>query len=166
MGTGPLADTQEETMWELSGKKHLREREENFTFLGRGVDFKGVIRFDGTVRIDGQLEGEIHAKGTLIIGEHAAIKGLIVAGIVICGGKVSATITATEKIQLLKTAIVIGDVRAPLLGMEEGAHHHGMCEMGANKIAERTEIETQNPDNVHNLAMHRGKMRAQESSSS
>ena len=78
MGTDPLADTQEETMWELNGKKHLQEREENFTFLGRGVDFKGVIRFDGTVRIDGQLEGEIHAKGTLIIGEHAAIKGLIV----------------------------------------------------------------------------------------
>jgi cytoskeletal protein CcmA (bactofilin family) len=90
---------------------------------------------------------------------------LIVAGIVICGGKVNATITATEKVQLLKTAIVIGDVRAPLLGMEEGAHHHGMCEMGVNKV-ERTEIDIQNSDNVHNLAMHRGKMRAQESSSS
>jgi cytoskeletal protein CcmA (bactofilin family) len=159
-----LADNQEETMWELNGKKHLQEREENFTFLGRGVDFKGVIRFDGTVRIDGQLEGEIHAKGTLIIGEHAAIKGLIVAGIVICGGKVNATVTATEKVELLKTAVLIGDVRTPLLGMEEGAHHHGMCEMGVNKIAERTETAIQSPDNVHNLAMHRGKMRAQESS--
>jgi cytoskeletal protein CcmA (bactofilin family) len=74
--------------------------------------------------------------------------------------------TATEKVQLLKTAIVIGDVRTPLIGMEEGAHHHGMCEMGPNKIAERTEIDIQNPDNVHNLAVHRGKMRAQESSTS
>lgn len=153
-------------MWELNGKKPLQEREENFTFLGRGVDFKGVIRFDGTVRIDGQLEGEIHAKGTLIIGEHAAIKGLIVAGVVVCGGNVNATITATEKVQLLKTAIVIGDVRTPLLGMEEGAHHHGMCEMGPKKIVERTELDIPNPDKVHNLAMHRGKMRAQESSSS
>ena len=152
-------------MWELNGKKSAPEREENFTFLGRGVDFKGVIRFDGTVRIDGQLEGEVHAKGTLILGEHAVIKGLIVAGTVICGGKINATITATEKVQLLKTAILIGDVRTPLLGMEEGAHHHGMCEMGANKIAERIEMEIQGPDNVHNLAMHRGKMRAQESSS-
>ena len=96
-------------MWELNGKKNAapHEREENFTFLGRGVDFKGVIRFDGTVRIDGQLEGEIHAKGTLIIGEHAAIKGLIIAGTVICGGKINATITATEKVQLLKTAVLI-----------------------------------------------------------
>jgi len=124
-------------MWELNGKKSMPEREENFTFLGRGVDFKGVIRFDGTVRIDGQLDGEVHAKGTLIIGEHATIKGLISAGTIICGGKIQATITATEKVQLLKTGVLIGDVRTPLLGMEEGAHHHGMCEMGANKIAER-----------------------------
>ena len=33
-------------------KKSMPEPEENFTFLGRGVDFKGVIRFDGTVRIE------------------------------------------------------------------------------------------------------------------
>jgi hypothetical protein len=50
--------------------------------------------------------------------------------------------------------------------MEEGAHHHGMCEMGANKITERIQPEIQSQDNVHNLAMHRGKLRAQESSSS
>lgn len=152
-------------MWELNGKKSAHEREENFTFLGRGVDFKGIIRFDGTVRIDGQLEGEIHTKGTLIIGEHAAIKGLIVAGTVICSGKITATITATEKVQLLKTAVLIGDVRTPLLGMEEGAHHHGICEMGANKMAERTELEVPGVDNVHDLAVHRGKMRAESSSS-
>lgn len=151
-------------MWELNGKKPIPEREENFTFLGRGVDFKGVIRFDGTVRIDGQLDGEIHAKGTLIIGEHAIIKGIIVAGTVICGGKVQATITATEKVQLLKTGVLIGDVRTALLSMEEGAHHHGMCEMGANKIAERIETESLGNDNVHNLAVHRGKVRAQEAS--
>lgn len=150
-------------MWELNGKKSMPEREENFTFLGRGVDFKGVIRFDGTVRIDGQLDGEVHAKGTLIIGEHATIKGLISAGTIICGGKIQATITATEKVQLLKTGVLIGDVRTPLLGMEEGAHHHGMCEMGANKIAERIETEALNNDNVHNIAVHRGKMRVQES---
>jgi hypothetical protein len=63
----------------------------------------------------------------------------------------------------LKTGVLIGDVRTPLLGMEEGAHHHGMCEMGANKIAERIETEALNNDNVHNIAVHRGKMRAQES---
>ena len=39
--------------------------DENFTFLGKGVHFKGIVNFEGTVRIDGRLEGEIHTKGTL-----------------------------------------------------------------------------------------------------
>ena len=72
-------------MFELNGKKkNGPEGDENFTFLGRGVDFKGVINFDGTVRIDGRLEGEVHTKGTLVIGEHAIIKGMITAGTLIC----------------------------------------------------------------------------------
>ena len=75
-------------MFELNGKKKVvNEGDENFTFLGRGVDFKGIINFDGTVRIDGRLEGEVHTKGTLVIGEHAIIKGLISAGTLICGGR-------------------------------------------------------------------------------
>ncbi|WP_447978798.1 bactofilin family protein [Candidatus Nitrospira bockiana] len=151
-------------MWDMNGKKPSPERDENFTFLGRGVDFKGVIRFDGTVRVDGRLEGEIHTTGTLIVGEHAVIKGLVVAGTVICGGRINATVTATEKVQLLKSAVLIGDIRTPALAMEEGAHHHGMCEMGANKITEQLEHEAQEAANVHNLAAHRGKLRAQESS--
>ncbi|HEX3203539.1 MAG TPA: polymer-forming cytoskeletal protein [Nitrospiraceae bacterium] len=151
-------------MWELNGKKPVPDRDENFTFLGRGVDFKGVIRFDGTVRIDGRMEGEVHTKGVLIVGEHAAIKGLVVAGTVICGGRVQATVTASEKVQLLKSAILIGDIRTPILSMDEGAHHHGMCEMGANKNMDQVEPVVEQPDNVHNLAIHRGKVRAQESS--
>ncbi|MER3421837.1 MAG: hypothetical protein C4293_00020 [Nitrospiraceae bacterium] len=149
-------------MWELNGKKkNPLEGEENFTFLGRGVDFKGVIKFDGTVRIDGHLEGEIHTKGTLIVGEHAVIKGIVNAGTLICGGKIKATIIASEKVQLLKPAIIIGDVRTPSILVEEGAHFHGMCDMGANKWQEEAEPEAQILEKVHDLAAHRGKVRAQ-----
>ena len=42
---------------------------ENFTLLAKDVDFKGVVNFDGTVRVDGRVEGEIHTTGTLIVGE-------------------------------------------------------------------------------------------------
>jgi cytoskeletal protein CcmA (bactofilin family) len=150
-------------MWELNGKKKsLNEGDENFTFLGRGVDFKGIINFDGTVRIDGRLEGEIHTKGTLVVGEHAVIKGSISAGTLICGGKIKATITATEKVQLLKPAILIGDVRTPSIVVEEGAHFHGMSDMGINKWVEQVEQAQESHENVHDLAAHRGKVRVQD----
>ena len=146
-------------MWKRDGKNNRLRDDDNFTFLGKGADFKGVVRFDGTVRIDGRLEGEIHSKGTLIVGENAVIKGIISAGSLICSGKINGTINAAEKVELMKPAVLIGDVRSPSFSMGPGAHFHGMCDMGANKWFNE---EHQGLENVHDLAAHRGKIRAQD----
>jgi cytoskeletal protein CcmA (bactofilin family) len=141
-------------------KKSLLEEDENFTFLGRGVDFKGVVSFEGTVRIDGRLEGEIHTKGTLVVGERAVIKGIITAGTLIIGGKINANITAVEKVQLLKSAILVGDVHSPNFSMEDGAHFHGSCDMGANIWVDKwMEEDRQDLPNVHDLSAHRDRVR-------
>ncbi len=144
-------------MWELNGKKpDGRGEEENLTFLGKGVDLKGVICFDGTVRIDGRLEGEIHTKGTLEVGEHAVIKGIITTGILISNGTVNGTITAIEKVQLLKSGVLIGEVHTPSFSMEAGAHFQGLCDMGVGHSGE----ERQCTESVHDLTARRSKVRA------
>ena len=148
-------------MWGLKDKTKQKLADDgNFTFLGKGVDFKGVVHFEGTVRIDGRLEGEVHTKGTLIVGEHAVIKGTITAGTLVSGGKIHGNVTAAEKVQLLKPGVLIGDIRTPAITVEEGAHFHGACDMGANKWVED---ERQDLEKVHDLTAHRGKVRAQES---
>lgn len=148
-------------MWGRNGrKKPGLGDDENFTFLGKGVDFKGVVNFDGTVRIDGRLEGEIHTKGTLMVGEHAVIKGIITAGTLVSGGRIRGNITATDKVHLIKPGILIGDVRSPSFSMEEGAHFHGMCDMGEPTWAEQDHDGSH--ENVHDLAAHRGKIRVQD----
>src|SRR5215475_5757393 len=120
-------------MWAMRERNaEADELKENFTLLGRGVDFKGVVNFDGTVRVDGRVEGEIHTTGTLIVGEHAVIKGIVSAGVLMNSGKINGTITANEKIQILKPGILVGDIRTPLIAIEEGSHFHGMCDMGAH----------------------------------
>ena len=146
-------------MWKRDGKNNRLRDDDNLTFLGKGVDFKGVIHFDGTVRIDGRLEGEIHTKGTLIVGENAVIKGIISAGSLICSGKINGNINAAEKVELMKPAVLIGDVRSPSISMEPGAHFHGLCDMGANKWFNE---EHQDLEKVHDLAAHHGKIRAQD----
>ena len=118
-------------MWERNPQAD--ELNENFTLLGRGVDFKGIVSFDGTVRVDGRVEGEIRTTGTLIVGEHAVIKGIVSAGVLMNSGKINGTITANEKIQILKPGILVGDIRTPIIAIEEGSHFHGMCDMGANQ---------------------------------
>ena len=113
---------------------------ENFTLLAKDVDFKGVVNFDGTVRVDGRVEGEIHTSGTLIVGEHAVIKGVVSAGVLMNSGKINGTITAAEKIQILKPGVLVGDIRTPLIAIEEGSHFHGMCDMGLQQWSEPSAI--------------------------
>ena len=109
---------------------------ENFTLLAKDVEFKGIVNFDGTVRVDGRVEGEIHTTGTLIVGENAIIKGVVSAGVLMNSGKINGTITAVEKIQILKPGILVGDIRTPLIAIEEGSHFHGMCDMGVRAWSE------------------------------
>ena len=99
----------------------------NITLLAKGVELKGEIKVDGTVRIDGRLEGDVHTKGEVIVGEDGVVKGAIHADSLISSGRIKATVTATGKIQLLKTAILIGEVHSPIILMEAAARIRCAC---------------------------------------
>ena len=144
-------------MWAL-GEKHAQDagNDQNFTFLGKGVDFKGIVNFDGTIRIDGRVEGEVHTTGTLIVGEQAVVKGIISAAVLMTSGKINGTVTATAKVQIQKPGILIGDIRTPGISIEDGAHFHGMCDMGAHKWVDEHPSSSKN---VHDLAALRSKLR-------
>lgn len=98
-------------------------------FLGKETLFKGYLQFEGTVRIDGVLEGEIHSKNTLIVGDGASINGTINVGRIVCGGSVTGKIIADESIQLVKPSNVKGEIKTPVLLIEEGVIFNGHCEM-------------------------------------
>lgn len=119
-------------MWGEKGKQKKESAfgNEKYTYLGKEVDIKGHAKFEGTVRVDGRFEGEICTDDSLIIGEHAMVKGTIRSGTLINGGRVEAQVTATQKVQLLKSSVLIGDVYSPSFSMEEGVYFQGRCEMG------------------------------------
>jgi cytoskeletal protein CcmA (bactofilin family) len=112
------------------------------------VDFKGVVSFDGTVRVDGRVEGEIHTTGTLIVGEHAVIEGIVSAGVLMNSGKINGTITAIERIHILKPGVLVGDIRTPVIAIEEGSHFHGMCDMGAHHWSDERALSVDVPDGL------------------
>ena len=140
-------------MWgeKAKQKKEALMGKDNYTYLGREVDIRGKAQFEGTVRVDGRFEGEIITEDTLIIGEHAVVKGTIRGGTIINGGRIEATITASDKVQLLKAAVLIGDVRTPSFFMEEGAYFHGRCDMGGTPDAagymSPSQIDNGRPEN-------------------
>jgi cytoskeletal protein CcmA (bactofilin family) len=126
----------------------------NITLLAKGVELKGEIKVDGTVRIDGRLEGEVHTKGEVIVGEDGVVKGTITAGSLISSGRIKAAVSATERVQLLKTAILIGEVHSPVMVMEEGAKFQGVSDMGATAWPEEVQ---KLPGNVRDINPHRNR---------
>ncbi len=105
-------------------------------FVGKGVEFKGIISYNGTVRIDGHLDGEIHTEGILLVGEDATLSAKVSAGTVVSKGKITGDIVAKEKVRLLSPAVLTGSVKAPILSMEEGVLFNGNCEMARAEVRE------------------------------
>ena len=101
-------------------------------YLGENVVFKGDLSFDGIVRIDGKFEGHVNTNDTLIIGETGDVVAEIVAGTVICKGKVKGAIVAATRVEMHASSKVVGDVQSPSLTMELGAVLDGNCDMSGN----------------------------------
>jgi len=104
-------------------------------FVGKGVEFKGIISYSGTVRIDGYLDGEIHTDGMLLVGEDAIIQAKITAGTIVSNGKITGEVVAKECIKLRAPAVMNGSVKTPVLSMEDGVLFNGALEM-ANGVRE------------------------------
>ena len=98
-------------------------------FLGKGVSLKGTLTFEGTVRVDGRLEGEVVTKDALIVGQDAEIKGEIRVGTLVSSGRIEGNVVATVKVNLLSPAVLQGTLETPVLTMEEGVKFDGQCTM-------------------------------------
>lgn len=125
-------------MWGTSEQNDKKSgsmfEEGSYTFLGKGVDFKGKAKFDGSVRIDGHFDGQIASQDTLIIGEGGVVKGEITCETIISSGKIEGSIIASQKVQLLKPGVLIGDILTPSFSVEEGVVFQGTCDMGASGL--------------------------------
>jgi cytoskeletal protein CcmA (bactofilin family) len=107
---------------------------EIIAFVGKGVTFRGAISYEGTVRIDGRVDGEIETAGTLIVGEDAVITATVHAGTVVSKGKITGDVVAKERVKLMAPAMLNGSVKAPVFSIEEGVTFDGSCEMTGAEV--------------------------------
>ena len=99
------------------------------TLLGRGTAFEGKLTFEGTVRIDGRLTGEVFSDDVLVIGEGAQVKAKIEVGTLIVEGNVEGNIHATQLVELHAPARVHGNIETPQLYIDKGVVFEGNCKM-------------------------------------
>ena len=97
------------------------------TLLGPGTHFKGVLTFEGSVRIDGKFDGEIASGGMLIVGEGATVKANVRVHRAVVAGQVHGDIEATESCEVQPTGRIFGDISTPELQLARGVTLEGKC---------------------------------------
>ncbi len=101
--------------------------------LGKGSEFEGKLSFEGTVKIDGVMKGEIRSKDNLVIGEGAKVEAEIEVGSAVVSGQVNGNVTAKNRVELKSPARITGNITTPVLIIEEGVVLDGNCSMSGDK---------------------------------
>ncbi len=102
------------------------------TIVGINTRIVGTLTSDGTIRIDGSVEGDIEVLGNLIVGESGRVVATIRAQNVQIAGAVKGEINATDMVGISPTGKVWGDITTAALHIEPGGLFRGQSSMTAN----------------------------------
>jgi cytoskeletal protein CcmA (bactofilin family) len=99
-------------------------------YVGNGTVLTGETSFQAMLRIDGHLTGKVSSEsGTLIVGSTGKVDANVAVAAAIVSGTINGDIVATEKLELGRTARVVGNIQTPRLVIEDGAIFEGGCTM-------------------------------------
>ncbi len=110
-------------------KKSEAFSEQVETLIGHTTTLKGSLTSSGALRIDGKFEGDIATTADLIVGEAGQVKATISAKNAMIAGAVIGNMDVNDKLELLPSAKVTGDLKVGTLIIGEGAVFKGNCEM-------------------------------------
>ncbi len=99
------------------------------THVASGTKVVGQISGSAELVIDGQVEGEIDLDSRVVIGASGRVKGEIQARAIEVGGKVHGNVRGRERVEVLTTGGLEGDVISPRVVIAEGAFFKGKVEM-------------------------------------
>lgn len=103
------------------------------TIIGTGAVFTGNVTVKDTIRIDGEVEGNVKTDATLIVGSSGKIKGNVEADTIFTGGCIYGNLTVQNKVEASPTAKIYGDIKTKVIVIDENAVFQGKCDMGQQK---------------------------------
>lgn len=110
-------------------------------FVGHGTTLTGETEFHAMLRVDGHLIGTVSSEsGTLIVGTNGQVDANILVAAAMINGTVNGDVYASEKLQLGRTARVMGNIQSPRLIVEEGAILEGSCSMLKARETQEDEV--------------------------
>ncbi|MFT5432582.1 MAG: cytoskeletal protein CcmA (bactofilin family) [Myxococcota bacterium] len=98
-------------------------------FLGKGARFEGRLKFEGTVRIDGDFKGQISTDGTLVVGETGHVEAELEVGALVAHGEIIGDVRAARAVTLHAPTRLKGQITTPALTMDPGVVFDGAVKM-------------------------------------
>lgn len=111
----------------------------DMSIIGAQMKVVGDLKTDGTVRIEGHVEGDVEAGKAVVLGQEGEIHGDIRTEDSVISGRVRGSVTAGSRLEVQATARIDGEVQARRMQFEEGALLNGTVRMG------ELELEAQEP---------------------
>lgn len=113
----------------FGSKKNTNFSDQVETIIGQNTSVKGSLSTSGALRIDGEFDGDVSTSADLIVGESGRIKATVAARNAVVAGIITGNMDIGDKLELLPTAKVVGDLKVGSLIIGEGAVFKGNCEM-------------------------------------
>jgi cytoskeletal protein CcmA (bactofilin family) len=105
-------------------------REGVISIIGPGMSVSGDCETEGTLRIEGTVEGTVRAGKAVVVGREGEVRGDIVTQDAVIGGRVTGTVTAASRLELQSTCVIEGEIRARRIKLEEGGKVNGQVKVG------------------------------------
>jgi cytoskeletal protein CcmA (bactofilin family) len=99
------------------------------SIIGPGMKVTGDCQTDGTLRVEGTVEGSIRAGKAVVIGKQGAVIGDVHTQDAVVSGRVKGTLSAESRLELQATCQIEGEVRTRRMQLEEGALLNGTVHM-------------------------------------
>ena len=107
----------------------------NAAVIGRSIQINGDLRGDEDLRIEGDVSGTVELRNNaLTIGKEGKVKAGVYAKSIAVDGETNGDLYATERVSIHVNARVQGNIVAPRVSIEEGAHFKGSIEMDSAAI--------------------------------
>ena len=104
--------------------------------ISRGVEVSGDVRFAGMLQVEGRVSGKlISESGTLVIEETGEVNADVEVGVCVIRGALHGNLNIGSRVEVSKTGRIQGDIRSPVLIVEEGALLMGSVLMGGEFAA-------------------------------
>jgi len=101
------------------------------SIIGPGTKIKGEVFSQGTIRLEGEVEGQVRSDDTIVVHDSGNIKADLYGGQVIISGEVHGNVFAQDRLEITSSARVFGDITAPRIAIAEGVVFEGKCTMKA-----------------------------------